>query len=312
MLPLASEARYHVFLAILKVIRATNSAQALEALAPQLEQNIPNWLSAWQLDEEDAQTLHTAVADVAQAQGLSDLSYQYLLKALENVPPKSAGEKEAQSLAKRTLIHALSNPSIMDFTPLTTSDAIQALRRTDNDLVELLDVFTSDDYDEYTSFISSHSLSSLGIPDSATEALETKIRLLTLASIAAAAADRSVTYKDIASALKVPDSEVEIWVIDTIRAGLVEGKLSQQKQQFLVQRSTYRVFGEKQWGEVQNRLLVWRRSLESVLTVVRSERERFLREGTQPAEERTNPWDGQRRYGNRRQQQNREIDAGGE
>lgn len=313
-LPLSSEARYHVFLAILKVIRATNSAQALEALAPQLEQNIPNWLSAWQLDDEDAQTLYTAVADAAQAQGSHGLSYRYLVKALESIDPKDAGEKEAQALAKRTLITALTNPTIMDFTPLTISDAIQALRRTDNDLVELLDVFTSDDYEEYTSFISSHTLSSLDIPESASEALETKIRLLTLTSIAAASPDKSVPYKEIASALKVPDSEVEIWVIDTIRAGLVEGKLSQQKQQFLVQRANYRVFGEKQWGEVQNRLMIWKRSLESVLSVVRTERERFVRDGAHPPEERTNAWgDGQnRRYNNRRHQQTREVDVVGE
>ncbi len=70
-----------------------------------------------------------------------------------------------------------------------------------------------------------------------------------------------------------------MWVIDTIRAGLVEGKLSQLKQEFLVQRATYRVFGEKQWAEIQGRLMVWRRSLESVLTTVKAERERFLREG---------------------------------
>ncbi|KAK5090524.1 hypothetical protein LTR05_000697 [Lithohypha guttulata] len=312
-LPLTSEARYHVFLAILKVIKATNSAQAFEALVPQLEQNVPNWLSAWQLDEEDAQNLHTTIADVATAQGFHNLSYQYLLKALETIPPKAASEEDSQSLAKRTLITALTNPSITDFTPLTASDAIQALRKTDNDLIELLDIFTSDDYEEYSRFISNHSLSSLDIPESAEDSLTTKIRLLTLASVAAASPDRSVSYTDIASSLKVPDEDVEIWVIDTIRAGLVEGKLSQSKQQFLVQRATYRVFGEKQWGEIQNRLMVWRRSLEGVLGVVRSERERFAREGVSGYEDRPNGYDGQqRRQGGRRQQQPREIDIGGD
>ncbi|KAJ8606479.1 hypothetical protein MRB53_040938 [Persea americana] len=311
-LPLASEARYHVFLAILKVIKATNSLVALEALVPQLEQNVPNWLSAWQLDEDDAQALHTAIADVAEAQGLSNLSYQYLLKALETIPADSASEEESQTLAKRVLTTALSNPNVTDFTPLTASDAIQALRKTDAELIELLEIFSSDDYASYTEFTSEHSLSSLGLPETASDVLSTKIRLLTLASIAAASSNRSVAYSSIASSLQVPEDEVEIWVIDTIRAGLVEGKLSQQKQQFLVQRATYRVFGEKQWTEIQSRLLVWRRSLESVLTVVRSERERFAREGVNGPEERTNGYEGQQRRqgGGRRQQQPREIEAG--
>ena len=83
----------------------------------------------------------------------------------------------------------------------------------------------------------------------------------------------------------MPAEDVEMWVIDVIRAGLVEGKLSQLNQTFLIHRSTYRVFGEKQWTEVQGRLDTWRGSLNGVLEVVRnerikmaSERERELRE----------------------------------
>lgn len=313
-LPISSEARYHVFLAILKVITNTNSTQAFEALVPQLEQNVPNWLSAWQLDEEDAQSLHTTIADVAQAQGFPDLSYQYLLKALETVQPSSDPDQNTQALAKRTLVTALMNPAVTDFTPLTASDAIQSLRKSNADLIELLDIFTSDDYASYADFIAEHPLSSLDLPENAPDVLSTKIRLLTLASIAAAAPNRSVSYSAIAESLAIPADEVEIWVIDTIRAGLVEGKLSQLKQEFLVQRATYRVFGERQWAEIQSRLMVWRRSLESVLTVVRTERERFAREGVNGFEEvKTNGYEGnQQRRGGRRpqQQQPREIDLG--
>lgn len=278
-LPLASEARYHVFLAILKVIKATTSVQAFEALIPQLETNIPNWLEAWQLDEEDKRRLFVAVADVATATGSEDHTYKYLLSSLETISPESASEQESQELARRTLRVALTNPTVTDFTPLTTNDAIVALRRSDSNLFDLLEIFSSDDYSSYTDFLETNELSALGIPDSAAEVLSNKIRLLTLATVAASSQSRSVPYSQIASALQIPSEDVEMWVIDTIRAGLVEGKLSQLKQEFLVQRATYRVFGEKQWAEIQGRLMVWRRSLESVLGIVKAERERFLREG---------------------------------
>lgn len=278
-LPLASEARYHVFLAILKVIKATSSVQSFDALIPQLETNIPNWLAAWQLDDEDARSLYVAIADVASAMGNQDLTYTYLLSALETIPPDAAAEGESQELAKRTLRVALTNPSVTDFTPLTTSDAVVALRRSDSNLFDLLEIFSSDDYSAYLDFLETNELSTLEIPDSAAEVLSNKIRLLTLAAIAASSQTRSVPYSTIASKLQIPSEDVEMWVIDTIRAGLVEGKLSQLKQEFLVQRATYRVFGEKQWAEIQGRLMVWRRSLESVLAVVKSEREKFLREG---------------------------------
>ncbi|KIV77532.1 hypothetical protein PV11_09322 [Exophiala sideris] len=278
-LPPASEGRYHVFLAILKVIKSATSSVAFEALIPQLEINIPTWLSAWQLDEDDARNLYISVADVAKAISNDDLEYKYLLNALETVAADSASEPEAQDLANRTLRAALINPNVTDFTPLTASDAIQALRRSDSNLFDLLEIFSSDDYSSYKDFLETNSLSSLGLPEESAEVLSNKIRLLTLATIAASSQTRSISYSTIASALQIPSSDVEMWVIDAIRDGLVEGKLSQMKQEFLVQRATYRVFGEKQWAEIQGRLMVWRRSLESVLSAVKAERERFAREG---------------------------------
>ena len=312
-LPLSSESRYHVFLAILKVIRATSSTQALDSLVPQLVTNVPQWLSAWDLDEEDARALHVAIADVAAASGNIDLSYEYLLYALETIPPTSSSEPDARELAKRALVAALVNPTIFDFTPLTSSDAIQALRKSDSSLFELLEIFSSDDYGSYADFVAATPLSSLSLPDSAATTLTTKIRLLTLATVAASAPNRSVPYSEIASALQVPTEDVEMWVIDTIRAGLVEGKLSQLKQEFLVQRATYRVFTEKHWAEIQGRLMVWRRSLESVLSVIRSERERFAKEGPGGPEEqqqaRTNGYSGgDRRQGGRMRGQQRDVD----
>jgi len=84
---------------------------------------------------------------------------------------------------------------------------------------------------------------------------------------------RELEYKRIAKALQIPSEDVEMWVIDVIRAGLIEGKLSQQKQVFLVHRTTYRVFGEKQWREVATRLDQWKASLRAVKEVISRERQ---------------------------------------
>lgn len=50
-----------------------------------------------------------------------------------------------------------------------------------------------------------------------------------------------------------------------IRAGLVEGKLSQARQELLVHRSTYRTFGKEEWEELDARLDEWKVALEGVL-----------------------------------------------
>lgn len=66
---------------------------------------------------------------------------------------------------------------------------------------------------------------------------------------------------------------MELWVIDVIRAGLVEGKLSQLNQTFLIHRAECRNFGEKEWKEVGARLGVWKESLKGILGVVKQARE---------------------------------------
>ena len=97
------------------------------------------------------------------------------------------------------------------------------------------------------------------------------MRLLTFTSLAAATPSRELEYARIAKALQVPQEEVEMWAIDVIRAGLLEGKLSQQRGMFLVHKVTYRVFGQKQYRELATRVDHWRTTLQGVLGVLRQE-----------------------------------------
>lgn len=332
--------RYHVFLAVVAAIRNTSATNAFEALKPQITNQLQNWVAAWELDEEESQKLYLAIADAAKESGDKEMAHEHVVLALQSIPPAEASSTESRELAVRALTSALKLPSVFDFTPLTASDAIQSLRSTDTTLFELLEIFAADTLDAYEEFISSHPLSSIKYTDgddsdddsdddddeqeekdlsSASEILQTKMRLLTLATLAASTPSRSLPYSTISDALRIPASEVEKWVIDTIRAGLVEGKLSQQKGEFLVQRATYRVFGEKQWAEVHGRLMVWKRSLEGVLGVVRNEREKFMREGMAATATASGNAGGEggnqkRRGGSSGQQQAqqpREVDVGG-
>ncbi|KAL8928265.1 MAG: hypothetical protein Q9208_001975 [Pyrenodesmia sp. 3 TL-2023] len=304
-LPQDNDVRYHVFLAILRVIRSSGS---FELLRPQLK-NLDTWITQWDTDEEDQRKLYLSIAEAAEeASGEEEQSYLYLLRALRTIPSEEASSQEARQLSIRALKSALSYPTHFDFQDLTSLDSIQALRKSDPILFELLDIFNAqvlDDYndfkDEHDDFISEQSLSD--------ETLTRKMRLLTLASLAASTQSRSLPYQHISRALQIPSEDTEIWVIDTIRAGLVEGKLSQLNQTFLVHRSTYRVFGEKQWTEVQGRLDTWRASLEGVLGVIRGEREKMQREKERELREVEGRVNGAQGMGAGRGR--REIDVGG-
>jgi translation initiation factor 3 subunit M len=235
-------------------------------------------------------------------------SYKYILKALRTFDPKDPAElssKEAQTLSLRALKSALISNTHYDFNDLTSLPAIQALSDSHPVHSELLEVFSEKELEDYKDFCDEHDdfVESEGLDNSK---LHRKMRLLTMASLAASTPSREIDYKRISKALQVPDSDVEMWVIDVIRAGLVEGKLSQQKQMFLVHRTTYRVFGEKQWREVATRLDNWKDSLRSVLEVVRRERqqaeiqkEREMHEGERKAAGASSGMGAGRRVGGR-------------
>lgn len=279
--PTSAVARYHILLAILRVIRTSSN---FEALKPQLK-NLDSWLKEWDVDEDDERRLFLALADVASEAGESDLAYQYLVRALRTIPSDESSSPEAQHLSLRALKSALTHPSHFDFEDLNSLDSIIDLKNSNPTYFELLEIFTSETLDEFNDFNENHS-GWIEKEKLDTDALHRKMRLLTLCSLAASAHQtRSLPYSEIARALLVPAEDVEMWVIDVIRAGLVEGKLSQLNQTFLIHRCTYRVFGENQWREVDVRLNTWKNSLRGVLEVIRQQKAEFAMQKDQEARE---------------------------
>lgn len=148
---------------------------------------------------------------------------------------------------------------------------IQALHESHPTHYELLSIFSQKELEDYNDFREEHK-GWIEQNEFDHSNLERKMRLLTLASLAASISSREIEYDKIAKALQIPIKDVEMWVIDVIRAGLIEGKLSQKKQVLLVHRTTYRVFGEKQWREVATKLDQWRESLKSIKEIISRER----------------------------------------
>jgi len=270
------ETRYHVLQATIEVVKNTGNYSTLEG---QLK-NVDQWVEDWELEDSEARALYLATSDAAAAAKEADEAYYYLLKALKTIQD-DAGSKEARDLSLRALKLALQTPKHFDFQDLTSLDSIQQLRKSDSTWAELLELFSAEDYDDFQDFKEANGsfISDNGLDE---DSLDKKMRQLTLASLATQAShSRTLPYGQIAKALQIPSEEVEMWVIDSIRSGLVEGKLSQQKQEFLIHRSTYRVFGENQWREVASRLETWKSSLTNILAVIRAQKADFIREKEQ-------------------------------
>ncbi|KAI0889861.1 PCI-domain-containing protein [Annulohypoxylon maeteangense] len=261
-----SDLRFNVFMAILRFVKHNGFYETLKKSLP----DVKGWLQQWESDEEDQRKLYTEVAEVALEAGDEETSYQYVLSALRTFDDDETKSEEAQKLALRALKTALLSPTHNDFQDLLAVPAIQSLSESHPLYHELLVIFAEKDLEDYNDFNDEHE----GFIEKEQldgDKLHRKIRLLTFASLAASTPNHEIPYANIEKALQIPSEEVEMWTIDVIRAGLVEGKLSQLKKVFLVHQTFYRVFGEKQWREVGDRVEGWKVIIRNVISNLRRE-----------------------------------------
>ncbi|KAK3395870.1 eukaryotic translation initiation factor 3 subunit M [Sordaria brevicollis] len=259
--------RFNVFMQIVRFIRQNSQ---FDLLKPRLK-NVEGWLQEWKSDSESQRKLYVEVSDAANDGGDQEESYFYLLKALATFDRDNQEEvtsEEAQKLSLRALRMAISSPTRFDFNDLRSLPSVQALSDSHPVYSQLLDIFTEQDLEDYNDFRDEHQgwIENEKLDH---EKLQRKMRLLTFASLAASTPNREIPYASIAKALQVSDEDVEMWTIDVIRSKLVEGRLSQKQKVFLVHRTTYRVFGEKQWRELGTRVDQFKTVVDRLVGVVR-------------------------------------------
>ncbi|KAG5979646.1 hypothetical protein E4U55_004930 [Claviceps digitariae] len=269
LLPQEDVIRARIFLEIVKFLKAHSM---FDTLRPYLEK-LPQWLESWDASEEIERMIYENVAETAWEAGEESTSYEFILKALRTFDADEKDEitsEDAQRLSLRAVKMALSANTYFLFQELRCIASVQALSDSHPVYSQLLDIFAEQDLEDYNDFNDEHQgwLEQQKLDQ---ERLHRKMRLLTFASLAAATPSREIEYAKIAKALQIPQEHVEMWAIDVIRAGLVEGKLSQQQQKFLIHKVTYRVFGQKQYQELSTRVDHWRATLQNVLDVLRQE-----------------------------------------
>ncbi|KAJ9139110.1 Eukaryotic translation initiation factor 3 subunit M [Pleurostoma richardsiae] len=305
--------RYNVFMQILRFVKMHSMFDLISGAL----KNIPGWLEEWDMDDEDKRTMYVEISNAAAEADAKEEAYRHLLLALRTFDPNDAEEfksEEAQQLSLRALrmILLIDKPWAYDFQGLQVLAPVQALSESHPVYAQLLDIFTEQDLDDFNDFNEEHE-GFLEKENLDYKTLQTKMRLLTFASVAAShERTREVPYDVIAKALQIPQEQVELWIIDVIRAQLVEGRMSQREKVFKVHRTTHRVFSEKQWRELQSRIDGWKTTLTSVEGVIRqaqTEAEQARERQAQEVERRLQqaglgdgPQRGDRRGGGRGQQ----------
>ena len=270
-----SALRLDVFTALLSLAAANDDLDYLTSALTAL----PQWLAVWDVSESEKAACLEAVAKALEGaekeHGQTSKAYQFLLLHLRYISTLPANEATKQA-AERTVAAALRLPKLYEFEDLLHVKAVLDLKSSPT--FDLLKIFVGGSTADLQSFISANP-SHLATLQLSQDDLLHKIRLLDLADLCALSISADVPYSAIAKTLKIDEDEVEVWVIDVIRAGLVSGKLSQVKSAFRVYKSTHRQFGKQQWQQLEHRLVQWQKSIASIVESIAATRGGKLADG---------------------------------
>jgi len=257
-IPRRSGLRLIVHQALVQLASANDELDQLQLSTVEVDK----WISEWDITSEEKSTYLKTLVDVFGKAGKIDKSYQFEISYVKSLPPSSAGPAAIDLVAT-----ALRLPTIFDFDGLFRINAVVAAKS--HELFSLLQIFLNDGLAQYNAWESKHGdlLTKYNLDKAQ---LGRKIRLLTLATLGFQNISRDVPYSTLASALQVDVSEVERWVIDGIRAGLITGKLSQTTKTLHILRATARSFEREQWEVLEKRLVAWKTGLAGILEVVQA------------------------------------------
>lgn len=278
-----SALRLQTFNALLSLVAANDDLDYLTSALTAL----PQWLAQWSVSETEKASCLESVAKALEGaekeHGQTSKAYQFLVLHLRYIStlPASASTKEA---AERTVAAALRLPRLYEFEDLLHVQAVLDLKSASSPIFDLLKIFVGGTTADFSAFASSHSSEFQRLNLSHDDLLH-KIRLLDLADLCALRVSADVSYASIAKTLNIEHDQVELWVIDVIRAGLVSGKLSQVNDAFRVYKSTHRQFGKEQWQSLEQRLVQWQNSISSIIESIAATRGGKLPDGAPVAAE---------------------------
>lgn len=231
---------------------------------------VPHWLSEWNIPASEKASLLELIAARLQEAEQGAKAYEFFLTHLRflstsTMSGQGSSSTETKAAAEKTIVAALDLVNVFDFEELSQVEAVKNVA--DEPIGKLLQIFTQGNSKDWYAWKSANAgeIERLQLSSSV---LERKIRLLDLAALCSRSISSEVSYQEIAKTLDIELDQVEVWVIDVIRVGLVSGKLSQVNQSLRVYKSVYRSFGLDQWKLLEGRLSTWESSISSILDVI--------------------------------------------
>lgn len=262
-LPVTSPLRCQVFSSILDSADASDN---FSIIVPQLK-NLPTWVKEWGIDAKTIEKLNLKIGNIISKHD-PKTAHKYLVAAV------SSNDSPDNSLVEQLIFSTLRTS--YDFDDIFALEAVQTQSKSNPTLYKLLEIVSNGDYPAFKQFGATNS-SFLTKTD--LDTLTRRVRILALTKAASQYGEKVIPYTVLAKASDVSTEEVEFWIIDAIRAGLIEGRLSQLSQSMSLHRaSPVGKFGAEEWAFVAEKLANWKSSLKEISDVLKVSRENAQKE----------------------------------
>lgn len=257
----SSPVRISLVQLILNIVADTQINFAL--IQSSVGDNLIHWLQAAGASEEETKAIFWSFISLDSA---------YTMKSLELIKAFTAQFTLSKTELHQLIKFALSS-SVVDVSFLVNNNVAAALQQNAGD--ELAQTFV-----DYTrgNFIAS-------VPSLLPQETVAKSKILALTRFFVENDNQSKTsfkYSDIPSELVSSISEFEKLLIDSIKAGVIEGKLNQVDETFyLVRVNRFVLAGDNQklaqdWETVKKALLSWKHSLDNINEIVLNAKENIV------------------------------------
>jgi len=265
-----TELRFPMLLRLLSYCAATGSLDAMLGGPAKRCATVEKWIRELDLSAAQKKELWGLIVDSF----LEDSAATHVL-ALKYLPLHAAEEVASDAKLKERLVQSLlvtiRSREMPNCDKLAQLAVVNQLR-SDKEyapLLRLLDALAREKYKGYLAlyedkavqaFMAAHALEH--------SACQRKMRLLTLVTLGLNETTKELPYADIAEELQIEPTEVETWVMEAIRCGLIMAKMDQVRELVVVSGCTEREFHEEQWDRLKVSLGQWGESVKNLLSVV--------------------------------------------
>lgn len=243
-----------IFAHILDLAILARSTDQIISQLPQLAE----WLRGWHMTDEAKVGLVSKLIDSAGSRHREAVR-TFLTSMVTHSP-------ELPSVATLLLSSVLRDPTAYKLDSVLTLPGVQALRGKSDGLYETVLSINAGDYAGFAKINSSFSSLPLAVK---------KAKIATVARLCSSVKGK-LPYSDIVQALNIPESEVEPVIVDTIKVGLVKGRMNQLLRVFYVESAN--IVGEvteHHWDAIEERLAHWKKSLNAIVDVTNRARSNY-------------------------------------